>query len=251
MRPFFRAVPMPIIRIAHMAHPLEDLSYPPFAGFSPETFSFFRRLKKNNNRPWFAKHKNEYEELVRFPMECLIASLRPRMADIAPGFEFHPRKSIFRVYRDTRFSNDKTPYKTNIAANFKVHGPKSPREGPGLYVGIELDEIFIGGGIYMPDGAQLKSIRAYIDAHPSEIEEIVGDPTFKKVLGGILGDRLQKAPLGYPKDHPMIEFLRLKQFFVGIETDPKECLKPKFLDTVVKVFQASMPFMDWLTKATA
>jgi uncharacterized protein (TIGR02453 family) len=234
-----------------MAHPLEDLSYPPFAGFSPETFSFLRRLKRNNNREWFTKHKAEYEEVVRFPMECFIASLRPRMADIAPDFEFHPRKSIFRVYRDTRFSNDKTPYKTNIAANFKARGPKSPTGAPGLYVGVELDEIFVGGGIYMPDGAQLKAIRLYIDSKPDALREIVGQPDFKKILGEILGDRLQKAPLGYPKDHPMIEFLRLKQFYVGAEPEEKECLKPRFLDTVVRVFEASMPFVRWLQKATS
>jgi uncharacterized protein (TIGR02453 family) len=233
------------------AHPLEELAYPPFAGFTPETFSFLRRLKKNNNRPWFAKHKAEYEELVRFPMECLIASLRPRMADVASGFEFHPRKSIFRVYRDTRFSNDKTPYKTNIAANFKSRGPKAPTGAPGLYVGIGLDEIFLGGGIYMPDGPQLKSIRAYIAAKPEELETVIGDPSFRKVLGEILGDKLQKAPLGYPKDHPMIEHLRLKQFYVGVELEQKECLKPRFLDTIVRVFTASMPFMNWLQKATA
>jgi uncharacterized protein (TIGR02453 family) len=233
------------------AHPLEELAYPPFAGFTPETFSFLRRLKKNNNRPWFAKHKAEYEELVRFPMECLIASLRPRMADVAPGFEFHPRKSIFRVYRDTRFSNDKTPYKTNIAANFKSRGPKAPTGAPGLYVGIGLDEIFLGGGIYMPDGPQLKSIRAYIASKPAELETVIGDQPFRKVLGEILGDRLQKAPLGYPKDHPMIEHLRLKQFYVGVELEQEECLKPRFLDTIVRVFTASMPFMNWLQKATA
>lgn len=231
-------------------HPLEELAYPPFAGFTPETFSFLRRLKRNNNRPWFARHKAEYEELVRFPMECLIASLRPRMMDAAPGFEFHPRKSIFRVYRDTRFSNDKTPYKTNIAANFKALGPKSPTGAPGLYVGVELDEIFIGGGIYMPDSAQLKSIRSYIAARPGELTEVLEDTSFRKVLGEILGDRLQKAPLGYPKDHPMIDQLRLKQFYVGVELDPKECLKPRFLETVVRVFTASMPFMRWLQKAT-
>lgn len=232
-------------------HPLEELSYPPFAGFPAETFAFLRRLKRNNNRVWFASHKAEYEEAVRFPMECLIASLRPRMADVAPEIEFHPRKSIFRVYRDTRFSNDKTPYKTNIAANFKARGPKAPTGAPGLYVGVELDEIFIGGGIYMPDGTQLKSIRSSIAAKPDALTEVLEDPAFTRVLGEILGDRLQKAPLGFPKDHPMIEFLKLKQYYVGVELDPKECMKPKFLDTVERVFKASMPFMRWLQKATA
>jgi|WetSurMetagenome_2_1015567.scaffolds.fasta_scaffold04459_8 uncharacterized protein (TIGR02453 family) len=231
-------------------HPLEELAYPPFTGFPPEGLSFLRRLKRNNNRPWFQKHKSEYEELVRFPMECLIASLRPRMAEVAPDFEFHSRTSIFRVYRDTRFSNDKTPYKTNIAASFQARGPKAPTGAAGLYVGVELGEIFVGGGIYMPSGEHLKSIRARIDAKPEELREVVEHPSFVKMFGGILGERLQKAPLGYPKDHPMIDYLRLKQFYIGVEYDAKECLKPRFLDNVVRVFTAAMPFIGWLQRAT-
>ncbi len=232
-------------------HPLEELTYPPFAGFPPEGLAFLRRLKRNNKREWFLKHKLEYEELVRFPMECLIASLRPRMADVAGDFDFQPRKSIFRVYRDTRFSNDKTPYKTNVAASFEPRGPRNPTGSPGLYVGVGIDEIFVGGGLYLPSGEQLKAIRASIDGNPEEIRNIVGDKHFIKVLGEISGDRLQKAPLGYPKDHPMIEFLRLKQFFVGVECNEKECQKPRFLDVVTRVFTTSMPFIRWLQRATA
>jgi uncharacterized protein (TIGR02453 family) len=231
-------------------HPLEELAYPPFAGFPPEALAFLRRLKRNNKREWFQKHKEEYEELVRFPMECLIASLRPRMADLAADFDFQPRKSIFRIYRDTRFSNDKTPYKTNIAASFEPRGLRNPTGVPGLYVGIGLDEVFVGGGLYMPSGEQLKSIRALIADKPNDIHGIVRDPQFKKTLGEILGSRLQKAPLGYPKDHPMIEFLRLKQFFVGVEFEEKECQKARFLDSVVKVYTATMPFIRWLQRAT-
>lgn len=231
-------------------HPLEEMEYPPFAGFPPEGLSFLRRLKRNNNRPWFQEHKADYEELVRFPMECLIASLRPRMADVAADFDFQPRKSIFRIYRDTRFSHDKTPYKTNIAASFESRGRKDRTGAPGLYVGVELGEIFVGGGIYLPTGEQLKSIRAHIHTHPEELREIVGGASFKKVFGEILGERLQKAPLGYPRDHPMVEFLRLKQFYVGAELDGKECLKARFLESVVRVFTAAMPFIRWLQKAT-
>ena len=157
-----------------------------------------------------------------------------------------PRKSIFRIYRDTRFSNDKTPYKTNIAASFEPRGKRNPTGSPGLYVGVGIDEIFVGGGLYLPSGEQLKSIRAYIAGNPGEIRKIVGDTQFVKVLGEISGDRLQKAPLGYPKDHPMIEFLRLKQFFVGVECEEKECEKPRFLDVVTRVFTTAMPFIRWL-----
>lgn len=230
-------------------HPLEDLLYPPFSGFPPEALSFLRRLKRNNNRPWFQKHKDDYEENVRFPMQCLIASLGPRMADVAADFDFNPKKSIFRIYRDTRFSNNKTPYKTNIAAYFQARGKKSPAERPGLYVGIELGEIFIGGGLYMPSGEQLKSIRKSIVDHPDEYLSVIEDPAFKKMFGDVMGDRLVKAPLGYPKDHPMIVHLRLKQFFVGKEFGETECLKPRFVDTVAKYCAGAMPMIRWLERA--
>ncbi len=232
------------------SHPLEELAYPPFAGFPPEGLAFLRRLKRNNTRPWFQRHKTDYEELVRFPMECLIASLRPRMTEVAPDFDFHPRRSIFRVYRDTRFSHDKTPYKTNIAASFASRILNERKGTAGLYVGVELGEIFVGGGIYMPDSDQLKSIRAWIAAKPGELREVVEHPAFRKVFGEILGDRLVRVPLGYRDDHPMITYLRLKQFYVGVEYEEKECLKPRFLDNVVRVFTAAMPFIRWLQRAT-
>ena len=230
-------------------HPLEEVLYPPFAGFPPEAFRFFSRLKRNNNRPWFQKHKQEYEEVVRFPMECLIATIGPRLADVAPDFEFHPRKSIFRVYRDVRFSKNKAPYKTNIAASFEPRGKRDPTGAPGLYVGIEPGEIFVGGGLYMPSGEQLKSIRRSIAEHPDTYRAVIEDPVFKRVLGEVMGDRLQKAPLGYPKDHDMIVHLRLKQFFVGKELPDAACLKPRFAETVAQILTASMPFIRWLQKA--
>jgi uncharacterized protein (TIGR02453 family) len=230
-------------------HPLEDMLYPPFAGFPKEALSFLRRLKRNNNRPWFQKHKDEYEENVRFPMECLIATIGPKLADVAPDFDFHPKKSIFRIYRDTRFSNNKTPYKTNIAASFQPRGKKSPTEQPGLYLGIDLGEIFIGGGLYMPSGEQLKSIRHSIAERPEEYLALIEDPAFKKMFGAVIGEKLVKAPLGYPKDHPMIVHLRLKQFFVGKEYGEEECLKPRFAETAGKVLLGTMPFVRWLEKA--
>lgn len=230
-------------------HPLEEEMYPPFTGFPPESLAFLKRLKRNNNREWFQKHRQEYEDSVRFPMECLIASLGPRMQEAAPDFEFHPRRSIFRIYRDTRFSNDKTPYKTNIAASFEPRGKKRPTEHPGLYVGIEIGEIFIGGGLYMPSGDQLKAIRKSIAGRPDDYLAVVQEPAFKRMFGHVMGEKLQKAPLGYPKDHPMIEHLRLKQFYVGKILEEDECLKPKFLDTVTRVLIQTMPLVQWLRKA--
>jgi uncharacterized protein (TIGR02453 family) len=233
------------------SHILEELDFPPFSGFPKGTLRFLNALKKNNNRPWFQKHKEEYEEVVRFPMQCLIAGLAVRMADAAPEIEFSPKRSIFRIYRDVRFSKNKAPYKTNIAAYFNFRGHKGPTEAPGLYVGIEPGEIFIGGGLYMPWGEQLKSIRRSIAEHPEEYLAVVGAQRFKKRFGGIQGEKLSKAPLGYPKDHPMIEHLRNKQFFVGIEPALSVCHTARFLTLTADAFIDTMPLVRWLVRAAA
>jgi uncharacterized protein (TIGR02453 family) len=230
-------------------HPLDDLMYPPFRGFPAEGLRFLGRLKRNNNRRWFQANKQEYQELVRFPMECLIASLAQRMADAAPDIEFHPKKSIFRIYRDTRFSRNKTPYKTNIAASFKLRGHQSPTETPGLYVGIEPGEIWVGGGLYMPLGPQLKAIRNAMVRDPEAWLAVVENRRFKSVYGGIDGEKLVKAPLGYPKDHPLIEHLRHKQFYAGKVLDDSACLSPRFLGTIERIFSDILPLVRWLVQA--
>lgn len=232
--------------------PLEETFYLPFDGFPKSGIAFLRKLKKNNNREWFHNHKQEYEEDLRFPMQCLIATLREKMRDAAPDFDFNPKKSIFRIHRDVRFSKNKAPYKTNIAASFNLRGKKSPTEMPGLYVGIEPGSVFIGGGLYMPMGDQLKAIRRSIVETPQEFLAVINDKKFTKRFGGIMGERLAKAPLGFPKDHPMIEHLKHKQFFVGVEwTDESRCYSKKFADTVAGVFTDCMPLVRWLITATA
>ncbi len=229
--------------------PLGDELLPPFEGFPGEGIRFLKRLKRNNNRPWFQAHKHEYEEFVRFPMQCLVSTLKQRMGDIAPEFDFSPRRSIFRIYRDTRFSANTAPYKTNIAASFELRGTKGHIGMPGLYVGVGPDEIFVGGGLYLPDGEQLKAIRRSIAEHPDEFLQIVKSPSFRRILGSIEGERLIKAPLGYPKDHPMIEYLRYRQFYVGVEPSESAPLRAGFADLVTKVLTASLPFVRWLIEA--
>ncbi len=223
--------------------------YPPFGGFPREGIAFLSRLKKNNNRPWFQTHKTEYEDLVRFPMQCLVASLGERMAPIAPEFSYDPKRSIFRIYRDTRFSKNKTPYKTNIAASFSLIHSKGPIEKPGFYVGIEPEEIFIGGGLYLPSGSQLKGIRQSLDTAPGEFLEIVRDPRFRKRFKSIMGEQLKIAPVGYPKDHPMIKFLRYKQWFVGVEIGHSPCFNASFIDRVEAVLVDALPLIRWLIEA--
>lgn len=230
-------------------HPLDEDLYPPFEGFPEEGIKLLQRLKRNNTRIWFQAHKSAYEEYVRFPMQCLIAGLRRELGEEIPEIDFNPKGSIFRIYRDTRFSRDKTPYKTNIAASFRLRGGGGPIENPGLYVGIEPGEVFIGGGLYMPSGDQLKKIRKAIVDDAEAFLAIVRSRQFRGALGGIQGDVLQRAPLGYDPDHPLIEHLKHKQFYVGVESGHEPALKPAFQGTVVRVFRQCMPFIRWLSAA--
>jgi len=231
--------------------PLEEDFFPPFEGFPKKGIDFLKKLKRNNNRPWFQSHKDEYEQYVKFPMQCLIATLGQKMSDIAPEIEFNPKKSIFRIYRDVRFSKNKAPYKTNIAASFNFRRKKSPTETPGLYLGIEPGEIFVGGGLYMPAGDQLKAIRQSMVNDPERFLAVVETPRFRNQFGEIEGEKLQKAPLGFPKDHPMIEHLKHKQFYVGKVYEDGICLKPRFANVVASVFEDCMPLVRWLAKSSS
>jgi uncharacterized protein (TIGR02453 family) len=232
-------------------HPLDQSSYPPFKGFPKEALEFLRKLKRNNNRPWFQAHRAEYEEFVRFPMQTLINDLAQVMSEIAPEVEFHPTKSIFRIYRDVRFSKNKAPYKTNIAASFEVRPRGGPTETPGLYVGIEPGETWVGGGLYMPTAPQLKAIRRSIAEKPDEWLAVVEAPRFKKAFGGIDGEKLSRAPLGYEPGHPMIEHLKQKQFYAGVSLDDAACQSPRFLKKVQGVFTDLMPLIRWLARAAS
>ena len=231
--------------------PLDEMLFPPFRGFPPEGIGFLRRLKRNNNRAWFQEHRREYEESVRFPMECLVAALGSAMREEAPEFDFTPKRSIFRIHRDTRFSNDKSPYKTNIAAAIELRGKAAKIERPGLYLSVEPGEVMVGGGLYMPAGEQLKAIRRAIAEDPRAYLAVVGAPRFRRAFGGIAGDTLQRAPLGWPADHPMIEHLRRKQFYV-IRTLPEHaCLRASFAGTAQRLLREALPLVRWLVAAGA
>jgi uncharacterized protein (TIGR02453 family) len=221
--------------------------YPPFSGFPREGIEFLKRLKRNNRREWFARHKPEYEEFVKLPMQSFISSLRLPMAKIAPEVDVHPKRSMFRIHRDTRFSGDKTPYKTHVAAVFHLKGHWG--ESAGYYVHIEPGGVYVGGGIYMPNGDQLKRIRAAIAERSDEFLRIVKSPKFKRNFKGLEGEKLQRAPLGYPMDHPMIEWLKHKSFYTGVEWKENRCYSERFLDDVVSVYRDLLPIVRFLNHA--
>ncbi len=232
-----------------MLKELDEQMFPPFEGFPKESVGFLKKLKKNNSRHWFNAHKEDYEQFVKFPMQSFIASMQPLFADFAPQFDVHPKRSMFRIYRDTRFSKDKTPYKTHMAAHFVLRGKPKGFEGSGYYLHIAPGEVFLGGGIYMPDNDQLKKIRKTIAEQSKEFLAIMNKPSFKKMFGTINGQKLSRPPKGFEPDHPMIEWLKMKQFFTGIEMKEEVCYKKNFAVTIATHCKELAPLVNFLNAA--
>lgn len=230
--------------------PLMDFDlYPPFEGFPKECIYFLKQLKRNNNREWFEKHKEEYERNAKSPMLSFIAALQPHFARFAHEFDLNPKRSIFRIYRDIRFSSDKTPYKTNIAAHFVLRGMPKGFVGSGYYIQIEPGEFFVGGGIYLPDSNQLKKIRKAIVSRGKEFLSIVENPRFKKRFAPFEWSKLQRIPRGFDENHPMAEWLKFKQFFVGVSLPESKCYRESLADEVVDVCEEAAPLVRFLNNS--
>jgi uncharacterized protein (TIGR02453 family) len=227
--------------------PIDLDAYPPFDGFPPEGLTFLKQLKTHNTREWFAAHRNEYIEFVKHPMECLIAALAGPIENIAPEMEVNPKKSMFRIHRDTRFSRNKEPYKTHVAAIFHPKGHWE--ESAGFYLHIEPGEVYLGGGVYMPDGQQLKKIRRAISSRSKEFLGIVNGAAFRKAFGTLEGDRLSRAPLGYAVDDPMIAWLKFKQYFVSVAWKESAAGRKDFVGRVASVYREMLPLVRFLNKA--
>jgi len=221
-----------------------------FAGFPPEALLFLRRLKRNNRREWFQAHKHVYDEKVKTPMVELVLALGTEMASIAPEFSFDPSRAIYRIYRDTRFSPDKTPYKTHIAAVFHPRGQRKHNCG-GLYFHVAPDGVEIAGGVYMPEPAQLLAIRNHIAGRHRQFRAMVGSPQFRRLFGKLWGAQLKRPPRGFPADHPAADLLRYKQFLADVSRPAELAESPKLLPTLVRLFQGMLPLLRFLNAPLA
>jgi uncharacterized protein (TIGR02453 family) len=218
-----------------------------FAAFSEEGLRFLRLLKRNNNREWFLANKSIYEETVKKPMEDLVSALADDFASFAPEHVASPKTSIYRIYRDTRFSKDKTPYKTHIAAIFPRKGFEK-HEGAGLYLHIAADEVLIAGGVYMPMPEHLNAIRAHIADNHRKFRSIVEARAFHKMFDRLTGEQLTRVPRGFPPDHTAANYLRHKQFLAGRTLEPVAATSQRFYKTVVETFQEMMPLIRFLNE---
>lgn len=221
-----------------------------FEGFSKDFFKFFRELKKNNNRDWFNANKSRYLESVVDPMGKYIVSIAPHLGRISPHYKADPRPhggSMFRIYRDTRFSKDKTPYKTHAACHFR-HEAGRDAHAPGFYMHMETDRVSIGGGIWLPPAKQLGLIREFIVDNPSAWQKLAKSPEIRK-MGGVKGDSLKRPPRGYDPDSKHIEDLKRKSFYLMAEADAELALTPALVTESAKVFRTAAKLNRFINDA--
>ena len=212
--------------------------------FTRKTLAFLRALTRNNDREWFKARKADYETHVREPMIALLARLADDFRSFAPELVSDPKVSLFRIYRDTRFSHDKTPLKTNAAAHFPHR--KLRKAGAGLYLEVAPQWVWIGGGIYMPETHELAAIRARIDVQHSRLRKIVEAKRFIAATGPLHGEQLTRVPRGFPHDHPAAHYLRYRQFLAGREYPADFACDARFYPEVLNVFRHVAPLVRFL-----
>ena len=216
--------------------------------FTAGTLSFLRRLKRNNRREWFNAHRDEYERDVREPMIAVIERLAVDFRSFAPDLVASPKRSLYRIYRDIRFSEDKKPYKTHVAAVFPSRDlPK--HEGAGMYLHVAPDGVWVGGGLWAPQTPQLQIIREHVAANHRRLRAIVMAPAFRKVVGELEGERLQRVPRGFPHAHEAAEYLKYRQFLAGAEFPAAFATSPRFYRGVLGVFRSIAPLVRFLNQA--
>ncbi|SIQ89135.1 TIGR02453 family protein [Chryseobacterium sp. RU37D] len=211
---------------------------------SPKVFDFLKKLNKNNNREWFTENKNLYtesqENFIQF-LEDLIKEMSAFDEELG---KINAKKSLFRIYRDTRFSKDKIPYKTNFGASLGMG--KGNQKG-GYYLHLEPEKSFIAGGIYMPESSVLKELRKEISLYGKDFLTILNNKDFKKHFPELdQDDKLKKVPQGFEKEDPMTEYLKLKSFIVVYNLKNEEMLDNNAVKNLAKVFKLMKPLNDFL-----
>jgi uncharacterized protein (TIGR02453 family) len=216
--------------------------------FTKKTLAFLRALKRNNDREWFRARKGDYEQHVRAPMVVLLGQLARDFPAFAPDLVSDPRMCLFRIYRDTRFSSDKRPLKTNVAAHFPSR-KFSKGEGAGLYIEVAPQWVWMGGGIYMPSSTELDAIRAAIAEDHRKFHRVVMAAPFRRAVGELSGEQLTRVPRGYRKDHPAADYLRHRQFIGGREYPAEFATSSRFYTELLTVFRGIAPLVSFLNTA--
>jgi uncharacterized protein (TIGR02453 family) len=232
-----------------------DRQIPSFNGFSREGIQFLADLAANNERSWFQPRKADYERLLKQPLEALCVALADRFEARAIPLLADSVRSPFRIYRDTRFSRDKSPYKTHLAATFpwlSVDAGAAERidgggHGNGGYFNFQPGEMYVGGGMWMPDRPRIEAFRAAVRDDPDRVGAALEDPDFVACFGGARShQQLKRVPPGFPTDHPLADMLRWKDVIFGRRLSDREVLSARLPDTIADSFAAAMPVFRFL-----
>jgi uncharacterized protein (TIGR02453 family) len=233
---------------------------PAFTGFRPEAIQFLVDLAANNDRAWFQPRKAEYERFCKEPLEQLIVALAERFEARGIPLRADPARAPFRIYRDVRFSKDKSPYKTNLGASFPWVGDSAGNgdatarshtaevHSSGGYFHLQPGEIYVGGGIWHPDKPWIDAFRRRVDQDPAEFHKVTDAKPFKAQFGALSSDghSLQRVPQGYPADHPEAETLKMKDVVFGRRLSDDEAMSPALPDVMADAYEAAVPVFRYL-----
>lgn len=222
----------------------------PTPHFTPQLFEFLRDLRENNDREWFKANKARYEETSREPVLSFINDFAEPLRAITPELRADARPvggSLFRIYRDVRFSKDKSPYKTHIGAQFR-HRRGKDVHCPGFYLGLEPDKVVAGAGIWQPDSTALKTLRQAIDGSQDTWLKLRDDAEFSRRFE-LAGETLKRPPKGYAADHPLIVDLKRKDFIAMAEFTEDEACADDFLERYVEICRLASPFCAFIARS--
>ncbi len=237
-----------LLKVKYSIKPLRLLSQNrEMSLFTAQSLKFLKDLKKNNDREWFQPRKALYEELVKEPMFRLIEQVNQELVKIEPAFVTEPKRAMLRVYRDTRFAEDKTPYKTNASALF--WRKQTDRFGGAvLYLSVSPVEVIVAGGSYRPTGPELLLLRQHLAEHHARLTKILKVKVIREYFGALTGDQLQRAPKGFDPDHKAIELLKQKQWALRAVFAPKLAISEEFVPEVLKHIRLLIPFVTFLNE---
>jgi len=220
------------------------------AHLRPEGLKFLRALARNNDREWFTPRKAVSEAELKEPMLAIIRKVTEAMTTFAPSFVRPAEKSLFRIYRDTRFSNNKLPYKTHVAAWWSAQGMEKT-SGAGYYFQIDAKEVIIAAGAYMPEKDQLAAIRHWLLDHHAEFRKVLQTAAVRKTFSEFEGNALTRPPKGFPSEHPALDLIRCRQWGLSTTLPAEAALEPGFAATLIRHFKLAAPVVDALNTPLA
>lgn len=218
--------------------------------FRPEALTFLRNLARHNDRAWFQPRKDTFEAELRQPMLAIVRKITDAMMDFAPDHVRPAEKSLFRIYRDTRFSNDKRPYKTHVAAWWSHQGLEKT-SGAGYYFHVSPKEVIVAAGAYMPEKEQLSAIRHWLLDHHDEFRKLLKKPALRKTFTEFEGNALTRPPKGFPCNHPALDLIQCRQWGLSATLPADAALKPDIAAVIIRRFKLAAPIVDALNTPIA